>query len=984
MTTNLKLPALTQEDAKPAKILEIQLTSRVATQPLHYQSGDEETALESVHNLFGTTRDLLTQHPRAAAFEITALFLLNSIVRPHTARWHRWLVDGRFADERGRRQFRYELKQLQPRLLEFANLLHLMVQGPQQSNSVQHLFARIVGLTPDPNRFASLGGAVAAGIGPEVELKTGPLHKDLQFCRDLPSRNESVSGGQNPGSGSQSISVHVATEDFATAEEINLAERRFIHRRRQLLGCEPSGDVGKPVENATGLCLSGGGIRSATFCLGIVQVFAKQGMLTQFDYLSTVSGGGYLGTFLTSFLGTPQKGTANSSAAQPEKDIFTAIKAAFDPERGREAAAVRHLRNNSRYLISGGLWGRFKIVGLLVTGVLTNILLVLPIPFLAALAVFAAKQLGYWDLRWPGNSAFIGKSAAQISCLTVLYCVTAAWFCLPLIRNLARGAKPAAFSVKFRNVWEAAAILLGIVTLVAGTLVTIPNVFTGLGSIGRRFELLWPSLKKTISSPTILTTILTAVPIIFGLLTARLKSGLRKKAAGVLFALSGPLLYIVAFSVAGIRLFDGEWSWLAVAIPTFAVAIWGWLFVDINEFSPHRYYRAKLCQCYLAVRGEDQTGALRNAKEWLLHGSARSKKARETGVGTRRQLPLSEMNRTMAAPYHIINTAANLPSSHEPNLRGRDCDFYSFSQAYCGGPVCGFFKTETLERLDSHVDLGSAMAISGAAAASNMGVRTQRQYRFLLTLLNVRLGYWLRNPVYGLRRALNGPGPFYLFREMFGWMHENTRYLNLSDGGHIENLALYELLRRRCKFIVVVDGGMEPGMECADLMLAQRYAQIDLGVQFNLDIADLALDANRRSRAYAVFGKIRYSPRQGESSEDIGWLVYIKLACTGGEPGYVVDYRRQNPDFPHQTTADQIYDEAQFEAYRRLGECAAESLFRPELSGADINPLNEKPFGEVRFDTLWDWFQALANNLLPDNDMAFDEASPDDMGKNPT
>jgi len=207
-------------------------------------------------------------------------------------------------------------------------------------------------------------------------------------------------------------------------------------------------------------------------------------------------------------------------------------------------------------------------------------------------------------------------------------------------------------------------------------------------------------------------------------------------------------------------------------------------------------------------------------------------------------------------------------------------------------------------------------------------------------------------------------------------MHENSGYVNLSDGGHIENLALYELLRRRCKFIVLVDGGMEPKMECADLMLAQRYAQIDLGVRFTLDLADLALDQERRSRAYGVFGKIEYEPRDKNEPRCTGWLLYLKLACTGGEPGYVVDYRRQNPDFPHQSTGDQLYDEAQFEAYRRLGECAAESLFRGELAGQASNPQDEAGNEGPRFGSLEEWFQALANNLLADNDRAFSARSP--------
>ena len=173
---------------------------------------------------------------------------------------------------------------------------------------------------------------------------------------------------------------------------------------------------------------------------------------------------------------------------------------------------------------------------------------------------------------------------------------------------------------------------------------------------------------------------------------------------------------------------------------------------------------------------------------------------------------------------------------------------------------------------------------------------------------------------------------------MLGAVHEKARFVNLSDGGHIENLAVYELLRRQCKFIVCVDAGMEPGMECADLMRLQRYAAIDLGIRLHFDPSDLTLLPTSYSRAYAVLVKIDYAPPNDGSSEhssaQLGWMLYLKLAFTGTEPRYVLDYRRQNPAFPHQTTADQFYDEAQFEAYRALGESAAQSLFREEIIGA--------------------------------------------------
>ncbi len=217
----------------------------------------------------------------------------------------------------------------------------------------------------------------------------------------------------------------------------------------------------------------------------------------------------------------------------------------------------------------------------------------------------------------------------------------------------------------------------------------------------------------------------------------------------------------------------------------------------------------------------------------------------------------------------------------------------------------------------------------------------------------------------GRWRPFEGPGPFYFVREMLGAVHEKTAYVNLSDGGHIENLAAYELLRRQCKFIVCVDAGMEPGMECADLMRLQRYAAIDLGIRMHFDPADLTLLPTSYSRAYAVLVKVDYEPPQeagaDTTSQNLGWMLYLKLAVTGTEPRYVLDYRRQNPAFPHQTTADQFYDEAQFEAYRVLGECAARSLFRADLVGS--LPLDRLG--------MQDWFQAMADHLLPDNDEAF-------------
>jgi patatin-like phospholipase len=928
------LPGITGDDETPAQHLLVELKTRITTQRLHYRSGDEETAAKSVRDLFPTTRKLLADHPKARAFGTAALFLLNGVVRSYTARWHRWIVDERFAGERARRQFRVELRELQPRLLQFAGLLELLVGGPANQAKAEQAFTEIVTGPPPPpaattpDQVADLGGEIKARIDPAVI----PLP---QLSRPLPPPLPDGLGR------------------FAAASDINRAERKFIHRRRRALGLpapqNPAEDQHAPVVDATGLCLSGGGIRSATFCLGIVQVLARQGMLPQLDYLSTVSGGGYLGAFLTAYLGTPE---AEARAAFSAEEIHQATDDAFNPVGGHESAAMRHLRNNSRYLLKAGLWGRLMALGLVVSGIVTNLFLVLPLPLLAVLAVFGLSALGFWGAAWPASLAGSREWPAFLVFGASTALLVLAWFFLPVVQNGTRGAPPKSGRSKLRTFWEWLTLILALLTLGAAILLLLPAVFQAVAAVSA-----WRPSIAGMDIGKLVATLGTVAPIVFGALAGLLKAGRGKKVATALFTLSGPLFCGLLFLFVGRRVLGDTWAWTSVAWIAGVLTVWAWLFIDVNILSPHGYYRNRLCECYLAVRRrKDDAGLVRGLVQKVIHGRRATKIAAETGVGTVRQLPLSEMNATGAAPYHLINAAVNLPASIEPNLRGRDCDFYLFSRHYCGGPVCGYVKTEAIEKLDPHVDLGTAMAVSGAAASANMGVKTLKQLRFLMALLNVRLGYWLRNPRSGLRHALNAPGPRYLFYEMAGRMHERRPYLNLSDGGHIENLALYELLRRRCKLIVVVDGGMEPGMECADLMLAQRYAEIDLGVRFELDIADLALDAGRQSRAYAIFGKIQYS------DDELGWLLYLKLAMTGAEPGYVVDYRRQNPDFPHQTTGDQIYDEAQFEAYRRLGESAAESLFRDELTaGGDIA-------------TLRGWFQCLANNLLPDNDEAFKKA----------
>jgi len=229
-------------------------------------------------------------------------------------------------------------------------------------------------------------------------------------------------------------------------------------------------------------------------------------------------------------------------------------------------------------------------------------------------------------------------------------------------------------------------------------------------------------------------------------------------------------------------------------------------------------------------------------------------------------------------------------------------------------------KTEQMEQYDRNLDLGTAMAISGAAASPNMGVTTVKPLVFIMTLLNIRLGYWLPNPRtvsdaswltrLGLHR---GPGPKHVLKEAIGHVDARGKFVNVSDGGHIENLGIYELLRRRCKLIIAVDGEADPNMIFNSLVKLQLYARLDMGIEIELDLDSIRSDAKGLSKQQWVSGKIRYG------DNEVGRLLYIKSSVTGDEYEYVRAYRAKNPAFPHEPTSDQFFSEAQFEAYRALG-----------------------------------------------------------------
>jgi hypothetical protein len=121
--------APTDPDRAAAWELYIELLTRITTQYLSPEDGDEKTALDSVYSIFPLTREILRrQGSGSGEFAKLAIPVLNQIIRPFTARWHRLSLAGGFQDAIRCREFRAELAALQPRLRDYTRALAAMAQ----------------------------------------------------------------------------------------------------------------------------------------------------------------------------------------------------------------------------------------------------------------------------------------------------------------------------------------------------------------------------------------------------------------------------------------------------------------------------------------------------------------------------------------------------------------------------------------------------------------------------------------------------------------------------------------------------------------------------------------------------------------------------------------------------------------------------------------------------------------------------------------
>jgi len=284
-------------------------------------------------------------------------------------------------------------------------------------------------------------------------------------------------------------------------------------------------------------------------------------------------------------------------------------------------------------------------------------------------------------------------------------------------------------------------------------------------------------------------------------------------------------------------------------------------------------------------------------------------------------------------PMHVVNMALNLVGGDNKAWQERKAESFTVSPLYSGTPVYSETDGKSLgyrpTRLyggPNGVSLGTAVAISGAAASPNMGYHSSPALSFLMTLFNVRLGWWLGNPGEAGNRTYDQQNPttslYPLLAEAFGATNDTFPYVYLSDGGHFEDLAIYEMVLRRCKYIIVSDAGSDPNFGFDDLGNAIRKIRIDLGIPIEIKRAMGLYPRNQKDPKkpiYCAVADIHYGAVDAGAAD--GKLLYIKPAFYGKEePKDVYNYAVENAAFPHQTTGDQWFSESQFESYRTLGE----------------------------------------------------------------
>ena len=734
------------------------------------------------------------------------------------------------------------------------------------------------------------------------------------------------------------------------AKKIVDTERDHVERRRKYL--KNANDIADVEKNLTGLALSGGGIRSASFCLGVLQALSYRNVLKKVDYLSTVSGGGYIGSSLTWLLSRTwykkpdKKNESDTQAQEGEKIDFDVDRKNFPygtypmlgqvSEPGKEersfsdsakelkhrGALLRFLRQHGKYLTPGHGINGFSLLGVILRGSILSIFI-----------YFSMLVLVMTGLEWVG--AFNPpKFFAELFSLTalskvpnysillglvglVIFVLSAPIYSLIAYRQSKRKngvntseattAKIESKSYKLRRRCEIIYNYLLLSVAILAVIGLIPVAYdwlnkgsdflagltgaisTAIGFISSISAYIKTSSNKKGIIPVSLLVLVGTIALWFGLLL---------------------LAYHCSLIIGGKPVAIGVLAGLAVLI--------GWK-ANLNYISVHRYYRDRLMETFMP----DVPEVLDPAESPQRATSDADKARLSTMCGYRGK------DEHLDVPYHIINTNLVLVSSRIAKFKGRGGDNFILTPAYCGSNATGWQQTDKF--MGNRMTLPTAMAISGAAVNPSTGVggdgiTRQPFLSMLMGFLNIRLGYWATHPNPAFQsNSLDIPNFFRPgFSEMFfrRRLKEDCRFLQLSDGGHFENLGIYELIRRKSNIIICCDGAADPNYEFTDLSNALEKIRADFGVLIEIPTRQLddmvpkkrkELEKSEFATRGFIVAKILYPDRSP------GIFIYIKSTFFDGLSADLYGYKQTHKEFPDEPTSDHFSDEKQFEAYRELG-----------------------------------------------------------------
>ncbi|WP_407951159.1 patatin-like phospholipase family protein [Permianibacter fluminis] len=646
--------------------------------------------------------------------------------------------------------------------------------------------------------------------------------------------------------------------DFAAVAS---AEQQWLQQRRAAAG-------GIAAEAPTvGLALSGGGIRSASFNLGVLQALQRKGLLSRIDYLSSVSGGGYVASCL-SWL----RSQFPFSARQEIGSL---------PLASGHGSVLDWLRAHGSYLISGRGFSGWALAGSILAGTLLNLIVLLPL-FLLLIGGASRDWIALsWpaSLHLPGAHALTGHDGFMLLVLAgvaawLLYLLAMLVFALSTVLPPLRRLTADFF---FRRLFGRL-LAIGVIGLAAGLL----PVFTGIEETVMRYV-------RVDGAGEIARHLSYLLPMLGGA-TAMWRAN--KSGAGTVAVIGLGLLLYSFFTLLYHLANHTELMSSSLFVGWCALSLVLAMVVDINGISMHSYYRGRLAEAYLPVV-----------------------KTADADTSTRLplQFRLAELSPQSGSPLHLINTTLNTTSSNQEKLRSRNGENMVLSALYCGSTSTGFRRTQ--DYLNGGLTLSTAFSVSGAAVDPDMYATKARPISFLMSLLNIRLGIWTLNPRTPPRK-LRLPAWYQLIlREMLGvGLAETQKHIHLADGGHFENLGVYELLRRNCRYIIVSDAGADPDCTLADLGKAVQRARADFNVEVDIDADRFYRERGEALRQQVhVLGNIRYA------DGSTGRLLYLKAMLSDKLSADIYGYWRSNPAFPNQSTADQFYDEQQFDAYRELG-----------------------------------------------------------------